>query len=60
MAQRPLTPGRRGKAPHVGVRTTPAILDALDRVAEAEGRRRSDVLRDVIADGLRVRGAVEA
>lgn len=60
MAQAPLTPGRRGDAPRLGVRATPALLDALDRLAAAEGRLRSDVLRDVISDGLRAREAARA
>lgn len=55
MARRPLVPGRPGRSPVLTVRTTPDTLDLLDRVAQAEGRRRSEVARDALDEALRAR-----
>jgi len=55
MARPALSPGRPGRAPRLSVRTTQDFLDALDALAAVEGRRRSEVLRDALDDGLRAR-----
>ena len=55
MAQRPLTPNRRGSAPRLSVRATQDLIDALDHLAAVEDRRRSEVLRDALDLGVRAR-----
>ncbi len=40
------------RRPHVGFRIDQDVLDAIDKLAAAKGVERSEVMRDLLRDGL--------
>lgn len=50
---RPSLAGGTGSSPMLGVRMTVEDLAALDRLAARWGRRRSEIVRDLVADAVR-------
>ena len=52
MARPALAPNRPGDSPRLAVRATREMVDAVDRLGAADGRSRSEVVREAVAVGL--------
>lgn len=52
MGRLPLVPNRPGHSPTLVVRATREMVDAVDRRGAAEGRTRSEVVREAVEVGL--------
>lgn len=57
----PVAPKKRGRPatgvdPHFAVRLPRAVIDAIDQLAEAEGRPRSEIAREALTEHLKTKG----